>query len=128
MHRAANDIKISELFTKRSHHHNTTVIFLLQNIFPKSKYMTDIKRNASYIIFMRNPSDEKSIKLFSSQYDPHSPKYLFECYVDATKDIPFSYLLVDLHQDQANEIRVRSPIMKNGNDQIIAYIKIQEYP
>lgn len=128
MHRAANDIKISELFTKRSHHNNTSVIFLLQNIFPKSKYMTDIKRNASYIIFMRNPSDEKSIKLFSSQFDPHSSKYLYESYLDATKEKPFSYLLVDLHQDQANEIRIRSPIMKNENNEIIAYIKVQEYP
>ena len=132
MHRAANDIKISELFTKRSHHNNTSIIFLLQNIYPKSKYMTDIKRNASYIIFMRNPSDEKSIKLFSSQYDPHSPKYLYESYLDATNEKPFSHLLVDLHQDQANEIRLRSPLIDNGDDsgnhEITAYIKIQEYP
>ena len=127
MHRAANDIEISELFTKRSNHRNTTIILLLQNLFPKSKYMTDIKRNATYIFLMSNPSDENSIRVFSQQFDPQNPQFLYSAFIDATKNKPFSYLLVDMHQQQAKELRVRSNLGINVSADIFVYIKIQEY-
>ena len=128
MHRATNDVEISELFTKRSHHQNVTIIFLLQNLFPKSKFMTDIKRNANYIILMSSPADEKSIKLFSSYLDPSNPNFIYNAYIDATKNKSFSYLLVDLHQQQSNEIRIRSNLIFDGKPEQTVYIKIQEYP
>ena len=127
MHRAADDIQISELFTKRSHHQNVTIIFLLQNLFPKSKFMSDIKRNANYIFLMSNPSDEKSIKLMSSHMDPSNPLFIYNAYIDATKNKPFNYLLIDLHQEQLNEVRVRTNVNFDGIEQTV-YIKIQEYP
>lgn len=125
MHKAANDIQISEIFTKRSHHSNTTLIFLLQNVFPKSKYMTDIRRNATYLIFMSNPSDEKSIKLISHQIDPNNPNFLYSAYLDATKNKPFNYILIDLHQQQRDEVRYRTNIIPDGST--FVYLKIQEY-
>ena len=128
MHRASNDVQISELFTKRSHHQNVTIIFLLQNLFPKSKFITDIKRNANYIFLMSNPADEKSIKLFSSYLDPSNPNFIHSAYIDSTKNKPFSYLLIDLHQQQSNEVRIRSNLIFDGEPQQIAYIKVQEYP
>ena len=128
MHRASNDVQISELFTKRSHHQNVTIIFLLQNLFPKSKYMSDIKRNANYIILMSNPADEKSIKLFSSYLDPSNPNFIHNAYIDSTKNKPFSYLLVDLHQQQSNEVRIRTNLTFDGKPEQTVYVKIQEYP
>ena len=127
MHRAANDLQVSELFSKRSHHLNTTVIFLLQNIFPRSKYITDIKRNATYIILMCSPSDEKSVKQLSQQYDPQAPNFIYSAYLDATKNKPFSYLLIDMHQQQRNEVRVRNNVVPNETTETFAYIQIPEY-
>ena len=127
MHRAANDIEISELFTKRSHHQNVTIILLLQNIFPKSKYMTDIKRNASYIVLMSNPIDEKSIKLLSNHLDPSNPLFIYNCFIDATKNKPFSYLFIDLHPEQNSEIRIRTNVIPDGISEQIAFVKTKEY-
>ena len=38
---------VSRLFTQ-DRHRNASVILLLQNVFPKGKYNTDISRNAQY--------------------------------------------------------------------------------
>ena len=128
MHRAANDLNISELFTKKSHHSNTTVIFIIQNLFPKSEFMTDIRRNATYIFLMSNPSENKSVRLFSSQVDSENPKFISNCFADATRNKPFSHLLLDFHQQQLNEVRVRSNLLAdNENEKIVCYIKSQEY-
>jgi hypothetical protein len=129
MHRAANDIQISELFTKRSHHQNVTIILLMQNIFPKSKYMTDIKRNASYIFLMSNPVDEKSIKLLSQHLDPSNPSFIYNCFIDATKNKPYSYLFLDLNPGQSNEVRVRTNVIEStdGSSEQIVYLKAKEY-
>ena len=127
MHRAANDIMVSELFSKRSHHLNTTVIFLLQNIFPKSKYITEIKRNATYIMLMCRPSDVKSVKQLSQQYDPQAPNFIYSAYLDATKHKPFSYLLIDMHQQQRNEVRVRNNVVPDETAETFVYVQIPEY-
>jgi uridine kinase len=128
MHKAANDINISELFTKKSHHTNTTVIFIIQNLYPKSDYMTDIRRNATYIILMSNPSENKSIRLYSSQIDSEHPKFIADCFINATKNKPFSHLLLDMHQTQSSEVRVRSNILAEYGEKTVCYIKISEYP
>ena len=128
MHRAANDLNISELFTKKSHHLNTTVIFIIQNLFPKSEFMTDIRRNSTYLILMSNPSENKSVRLFSSQVDSENPKFISDCFADATRNRPFSHLLLDFHQQQLNEVRVRSNILpENESEKTVCYIKSQEY-
>lgn len=128
MHRAANDLSISELFTKKSHHFNTTIIFIVQNLYPKSDFMTDIRRNATYILLMSNPSENKSVRLFSSQVDSQNPKFISDCFNDATRNKPFSHLLLDFHQQQMNEVRIRSNILPSNQDEkTICYIKSEEY-
>ena len=34
---AETDERVTTLFTKKSHHRNTTVLYLIQNLFPKNK-------------------------------------------------------------------------------------------
>ena len=59
--------------------------------------------------------------------DPSNPLFIYNAYIDATKNKPFNYLLIDLHQEQMNEVRVRTNVNFDGIKQTI-YIKIQEYP
>ena len=49
---------VSRLFTQ-GRYRNASVILLLQNMFPKGKYNTDISRNAQYLALFRCPSDRK---------------------------------------------------------------------
>ena len=45
-----NDKRVLDLFTKHSHQHNVTVLYLCQDMFPPGKYAKSISRNAHYII------------------------------------------------------------------------------
>ena len=49
---------LSRLFT-RGRHRNASFILLLQNMFPKGRFNTDIARNTQYIVLFRSLSDRK---------------------------------------------------------------------
>jgi hypothetical protein len=112
MHSFVNDILISDLFTKYSHHKNITVILLLQNLFPKSKFNRDISLNSNYIVLMKNPRDRQQIKLLANQICGGKENYVFESYKNATELHPYSYLLLDLNQTTPFELRVRTKVLE----------------
>ena len=60
MAEATDSPLVARLFTQ-GRHRNASVILLLQNMFPKGKYNTDISRNAQYLALFRSPSDRKQI-------------------------------------------------------------------
>jgi len=120
MHNVANDIEISNLFTKYSHHKNISVILLVQNLFPKSKYMRDISTNSTYIVLMSNPRESLQIKTLSYQINSVNPKFIYNCYIDATKNTPYSYLFLDFNQLTPKNMRVRSNIL-NENEYQTSY-------
>ena len=122
MHAVANDILISDLFTKISHHKNITVILLLQNLFPKSKYIRDISSNATYIVLMSNPRENMPIKTLSSQIDGANSSFILNCFNEATKNKPFSYLLLDFDQHTSDDVRVRTNIFPD--EEPYAFVKI----
>ena len=124
MHSLANDILISDLFTKLSHHKNISVIVLLQNLFPKSKYMRDISSNSTYMVLMSNPRETLQIKTLSSQIDGANSSFILNCYNDATKNKPFSYLFLDFDQNTADDVRVRTNIFPNEDSYV--YIKVPQ--
>ena len=119
MNSATNDIIISDLFTKKSHHKNITVIFLVQNLFPKSKYMRDISISSTYIVLMKNPREIFQIKLLSQQIDGEKKNFILESYKDATKNKPYSYLLLDLGQETPELLKVRTNVLCNEYPKII---------
>ena len=119
MHEATNDILISDLFTKRSHHKNITVIILLQNLFPKSKYMRDISISSSYIVLMNNPREILQIKLLANQIDGDKSNIITEAYKNATKNKPYSYLLLDLCQTTPEIIKIRTNVLLDEHPKIV---------
>ena len=125
MHNFVNDIFISDLFTKLSHHKNITVVLILQNLFPKSKYMRDISTNSTYIVLMSTPRENLQVKTLSSHIDGADPKYILNCYNFATKNKPFSYLFLDFDQETPVEIRVRTNIFPDEGT-TTAFVKISK--
>jgi energy-coupling factor transporter ATP-binding protein EcfA2 len=125
MHQMTNDILISDLFTKISHHQNITVILILQNLFPKSKYMRDISSNSTYIVLMSNPRETLQIKTLSTQIDGANQNFIINCYKDATKNKPFSYLFLDFDQNTPEELRVRTNIFPDETPKYV-YVKIPQ--
>ena len=86
---------VSKLFTQ-GRHRNASVILLLQNMFPKGKYNTDISRNATYKVLFRSPGDRKQIDIMAEQtFAKDRPRFM-QAYHRET-DRPYGYILLDNH-------------------------------
>ncbi len=109
MSESGNNAKVTELFTKGSHHRNLSVILILQNLFYKGKEMRTISLNAPYLVLFKNPRDASQITHLARQMYPSKPKYMVEAYRDATS-IPFGYLFADLKPETPEDLRLRSNI------------------
>ena len=110
-----NDCMMQNLFTKLSHHKNVTVIFITQNIFAKGH--CNLKRNAHYLIMMRNPSDKSQISLLGRQLYPRSKtqlEHFYESYDDATKQ-KYGYLFIDVSPDSNEEQKLKSNILPDSS-------------
>ncbi|KAL3106022.1 hypothetical protein niasHT_025813 [Heterodera trifolii] len=107
--------KLADLYTKKSHHNNFSVIFLTQNLFDKA--MRVPRSNAQYIFLMRAPSDMLSIRNLASQMFPREQGFLMDAYKQACAD-PYGYLLVTLHANRDNFLRLRTNIFPDDEEKI----------
>lgn len=109
---------INSLFTRHSHHMNTSVVHITQNLFAQGKHSRTISLNCHYMIIMNNPRDRAQIFALSRQMYPTNPNFLMECYEDATKD-KYGYLFLDLKP--TSKYRVQSGVFPD--EKRIIYIE-----
>ena len=99
---------VSLLFTQ-GRHRNASVILLLQNMFPKGKFNTDISRNAQYMALFRSPSDRKQIGIIAERmFDKNRPRFM-SGYFQKTERA-FGYIFVDNRPDTPSDKQVLSNI------------------
>ena len=67
---AETDSRVTNLFTKKSHHSDTSVIYLVQNLFSKNKESRTISLNAQYMIVFKNPRDSSQLANLARQMYP----------------------------------------------------------
>ena len=104
MAQATDSPMVSKLFTQ-GRHRNASVILLLQNMFPKGKYNTDISRNATYKVLFRSPGDRKQIDIMAEQtFAKDRPRFM-QAYNRET-DQPYGYIVVDNHPRTVSEHQV----------------------
>ena len=93
MSRATDGPVLSKLFTQ-GRHRNASTILLLQNMFPKGKFNTDISRNAQYMVLFRSPSDRKQIDIIAERiFAKDRPNFMSVYRIVTAK--PYGYVLVD---------------------------------
>lgn len=119
MRESSGDV-VLDLFTKNSHHKNLSVIFITQNLFYQGKSSRDISLNTTYMVIFKNPRDRAQIKHLARQVYPQDSKFLWEAYLDATRE-PHSYLFLDLSQEALDEFRVRTCIFPD-DEKNYAYV------
>ena len=68
MAQPGKDKRISDLFTKGSHHRDLSIIYIVQNIFHQGKEMRNISLNAHYIV--NSPRDKQQISMLARQVNP----------------------------------------------------------
>jgi hypothetical protein len=103
---------ISTIFSVLSHHTNTTVFLLTQNIFSRNPAFRDISLNSTYIILFKNPRDSSQISHFAKQFAPGNSRFLVNAFKECTK-AAYSYMLFDNHQSTPDVIRIRSNMLPN---------------
>ena len=118
---------IANLFTKYSHHNNLTVVFIVQNLFPKSKHARDISLNAHYIVVFKNPRDKLQIEYLARQIMPRHSKEVVEIFEQVTRK-PHSYLLFDLTQSTHDALRIRTNIFPDETMHVYAHVKDMNEP
>lgn len=114
------DSRVTKLFTKGSHHKNTSVIYITQNLFDKNKENRTITLNAHYMVLFKSPRDALQVEHLARQMFPGKSKYMREAFADATS-APYSYLLVDLKPDTSDDFRLRANIFPGENQ--VVYIR-----
>ena len=112
MSECVNDKKLASLFSKKSHHNNCSVIFIVQNLFVQGKEMRNITQNCHYMVLFKNPRDASVIEHLSKQMYPGRTQVLREAYRDATSQ-PYGYLLIDLKQSTPDMLRLRSDLFSS---------------
>ena len=119
---AETDERVTTLFTKKSHHRNT-VLYLVQNLFPKNKESRTISLNSQYMVVFKNPRDASQMSHLARQMYPGRVKFVQEAFKNATA-VPYGYLLVDLKQDTPEDMRLRTAIFPDDGVQYVYLPKV----
>ena len=82
---AETDERVTTLFTKQSHHRNTSVLYLVQNLFPKNKESRTISLNSQYMVVFKNPRDASQMATLARQMYPGRGKFVQEAFKDANR-------------------------------------------
>ena len=104
MLQATESLVLSKLFTQ-GRHRNASVILLLQNMFPKGKFNTDISRNAQYMVLFCSPSDRKEIDIIAERIFTKDCPNFMSMYGSVTAK-PYRYILIDNQPKTTSEKQV----------------------
>ena len=107
---AGNDSRLSDLFTRYSHHRNVTVIFVVQNLFLQSKSMRNVSLNSHYLLLLSSRRDRNQISRLASQLYPGETSLFMNAYKTSLSR-EYGYLLVDLSPTTQEEYRLRTNIL-----------------
>jgi len=113
--------ELAKIFTVTARHSSASIIYLTQNLFTKQPYFRDISLQATYLVLFKNPRDKSAIKYLANQLMPVGPQFVGEVYEDALRE-PYSYLLIDLHQQTNDAIRFRTNIFPHEKP-VRVYVK-----
>lgn len=113
--------QLSEYYLKDSHHQNFSIIFVTQALFDKRLRIP--RQNAQYLVLMRSPNSELSIRNIGVQLFPRRLTYFLDSYRLATNK-PYGYLIIDLHAASDSLLRLRSGIFKDDKEQGESFIFI----
>ena len=117
------DERVTNLYTKKSHHSNTSVLYLVQNLFPKNKESRSISLTSQHMVVFKNPRDATQMTHLVRQMYPGRVKFAQDAFKDATA-VSYGYLLIDLKQDTPEDLRLRTTIFPDEPVQYVYLPKV----
>ena len=107
---ASKDPRLTNLFTRYSHHRNVSIIFIVQNLYLQSKEMRTISLNCHYLVLMHSRRDRNQIARLASQLYPGETDHFMSAYKNALSG-EYGYLLLDLTPTTDENFRLRTNIL-----------------
>jgi len=89
--------------------------------------MRTISLNSQYIVLFKNPRDNSQFAHLARQIYPHNYLYGIEAYKNNTQDA-IGYLLIDLHNEQNEELRLRTRTYFPANDRLFTCRNESSHP
>jgi hypothetical protein len=109
---ASHAEEMAAWFTRKSHHLDTSVIYLVQNVFDKTPFHRTISLNATHIVLFKNPRDGSQVGHLDRQvFQGERAGLLTEAYGAATEGKPHSYVVVDFDQNTPADFRLRNSLL-----------------
>lgn len=106
---------IKDFFIKKSHHFNTSVIYLVQNLFDKDPAHRFISLNSTYIVIFKNPRDASQVTHLNKQIYPHAKNFLTSAYKTITEGGPRSYMVIDNYPETPEPFRIRNTLFPQSD-------------
>ena len=107
---ATHGEEMSAWFTRKSHHNDTSVIYLVQNVFDKTPHHRTISLNATHIVLFKNPRDSSQVQHLDKQVFPGCGGFLTRAYEMSTAATPHSYIVMDFNQSTPGNFRLRNTL------------------
>ena len=106
---SGENIHVTNLFTRESHHKKITIVLILQDLFSYGKHRKTFLRNSHYLVLYKTPLDKSSIYTIAQRIMPKNIRLFISIFETATKK-PYSYLFIDGRANTPEEARFRSNI------------------
>jgi hypothetical protein len=97
------DQRVASLFTKKSHHRNISVMYIVHNLF----HHRTISLNAHYMVLFQNLTDVSLIMVLAHQMYPRRTEFVLEAFARATAR-PLGYMVIDMKQNTSDILRLRT--------------------
>ena len=109
MRETSTKTTITDLFSKKSHHCNISVILITQNLFYEGKERKTFMRSAHYLVIFNNPLDYSMVYSLAKNIFPRSQKVFLNIYEKAANK-PNGYIFIDGNQQTIPQARFRTDI------------------
>ena len=122
---SAYSTKVSELFTKGSHHRNISLVLITRYLFHQISSSRNISLNRKYIVVFKNPRDKTQIVNLARQAYPENTSSFHKTFLDVCKD-PHTYLFLELTQSINDLLRFRTKIFPEELTEVFAPVQGNE--
>ena len=110
MREASSMSTLMDLFTKGSHHHNLSILFLVQNIFNQGKAMRTVSLNTHYMTLFKNARDRMQAVTLGKQMYPECPHFVRDVVDDVSARDAHGYTVIDIAPGTPECAKVRTGI------------------
>eukprot|EP00794_Sanderia_malayensis_P008688 gene8688-biopygen6972 len=115
--------KMSQFFTRESHHRNLCMFFVWQDIFPKHKHGSTISKNTDYKIIFDNPSCRDSVRRMLGKMYPKAKQAgeVAQKIFDALEYSPsnsYPFVSLNCRPNEPSETRIVSNLISRNMDDV----------